>query len=429
MRSLPAFTTIALSSVVAGAAVIDQLSAASLVITRTPLLPSLPECLISSYLGAFGGSTGQEHIYRPDTACAASTGAFDDLDAVTLIPLPSGEDGRVLWVGQAGVGPTWKESDGYDDLMKSWETTSSRAWKLISGVDQAQDVFSQAGTEVILHHTEPIMLLHTSNSSLLLHVPGSFLPIIDTLLPPHLVPVALPAITSGGAGFEAVPSHLTKHLLDLTAKLQFSPQIDRIITEGIVLDDIRRHVRWLTGEAPSGIVSRHSFTPGAIKTAHWLKCTCRNLPGDLADYRSSSAKVEVTGAACSLEPFLYGFAPNVICHYPSLQNSSERIILSSHYDSRGSFGIPRAPGGNDDGSGSGHLLGVAEAIGSQGVEFEKQVTLVFFSGEEQGLLGSHAYAGELATNSFKVISTWDRIPPRPRRHCAIAPLGGSGRVP
>jgi Zn-dependent M28 family amino/carboxypeptidase len=68
--------------------------------------------------------------------------------------------------------------------------------------------------------------------------------------------------------------------------------------------------------------------------------------------------------------------------------------MSAHYDSRGSFGRVRAPGGDDDGSGSGHLLGLAQAIGKMDVRFEKPVVLAFFAGEEQGLLGSHAYASQ-----------------------------------
>ena len=91
---------------------------------------------------------------------------------------------------------------------------------------------------------------------------------------------------------------------------------------------------------------------------------------------------------------MLGFSPNVICTYPSTTNSSEQVILSAHYDSRGSWGSIVAPGGDDDGSGSGHLLAVAQAIGKAGVQFEKKVVLAFFAGEEQGLLGSHAHAGE-----------------------------------
>lgn len=88
-----------------------------------------------------------------------------------------------------------------------------------------------------------------------------------------------------------------------------------------------------------------------------------------------------------------GFSPNVICTYPSTLNSNEHVILSAHYDSRGSFGNSRAPGGDDDGSGTGHLLAVVEAIKQGKVLFEKKVQVAFFSGEEQGLYGSHAYAG------------------------------------
>lgn len=120
--------------------------------------------------------------------------------------------------------------------------------------------------------------------------------------------------------------------------------------------------------------------------------------GKLSYYRSLTASDKVASAnpsvKCHFHHFLPGFAPNVICTYPSLDNSTERVILSAHYDSRGSFGETRAPGGDDDGSGTGHLLGIAEAIANEKVEFQKSVTLAFFAGEEQGLYGSYYYASE-----------------------------------
>jgi hypothetical protein len=122
-------------------------------------------------------------------------------------------------------------------------------------------------------------------------------------------------------------------------------------------------------------------------------------------------QAESTGANCTLQPFLHGFSPNIICKYPSASSSTssssdntgsstahkakeeEHVIFSAHYDSRGSFGLTAAPGGDDDGSGSGHLLAIARAIGKMGIKFDKDVTLAWFAGEEQGLLGSRAYAG------------------------------------
>jgi len=113
--------------------------------------------------------------------------------------------------------------------------------------------------------------------------------------------------------------------------------------------------------------------------------------------------MEATGAQCEYFSYLAGFSPDVICTYPSLTNSTEHVILSGHYDSRGSFGNVRAPGGDDDGSGSGHVLAVANAIAQHNITFEKSLSLVFFSGEEQGLWGSHYYAKHLKESNATVI--------------------------
>ena len=67
-------------------------------------------------------------------------------------------------------------------------------------------------------------------------------------------------------------------------------------------------------------------------------------------------------------------------------------MLGAHYDSRGSLGSVRAPGGNDDGSGTVALLAIARVIARMGLTFDTNVQLVAFAGEEQGLLGSKGYA-------------------------------------
>ena len=268
MSSSPRFLTTALfSCLIVAASVIPRMRAGSLLITHTPPDSLTCQCLRSSYLGAFGvDSETQDQMYDLDTACLLLDGALDStlvsVDAGTVVQLPIHEDGRIIWVGQAGVDPSLAtKDDTSDDMERNWEIIADRAASLISTQDQAQHVVSA------FRHHELLTLLHASRSSLLIHVPPSFLPIIDTLLPPHLVPIAL----STGSTFRAVPPSVIEQLANHTAKLQFSPQLDRITTEGIKLDEIRRTVRWLTGEAPSGIESRHSFTAGAIKAGHWIK--------------------------------------------------------------------------------------------------------------------------------------------------------------
>jgi Zn-dependent M28 family amino/carboxypeptidase len=113
--------------------------------------------------------------------------------------------------------------------------------------------------------------------------------------------------------------------------------------------------------------------------------------------------MEATGASCEYFDYLVGFSPDVICTYPSHSGSDEHVILSGHYDSRGTFGNVRAPGADDDGSGSAHVLAVAKAIAQHNVTFDKSLSLVFFSGEEQGLWGSHYYAKYLSEKNATVI--------------------------
>jgi Zn-dependent M28 family amino/carboxypeptidase len=78
--------------------------------------------------------------------------------------------------------------------------------------------------------------------------------------------------------------------------------------------------------------------------------------------------------------------------YPPIEDTTETVLISAHYDSRGSLGSVRAPGGNDDGSGVTGLLAIARTIKRLGVKFRSNVELVAFAGEEQGLVGSQHYA-------------------------------------
>jgi len=149
--------------------------------------------------------------------------------------------------------------------------------------------------------------------------------------------------------------------------------------DSISVPQMINDIRFLTGEdGVSGIMSRHSFAEGSRTAASWLK-----------------DRFEDTGATCELQPFLVGFAPNVVCAYPSTVDTTATVLLSAHYDSRGSFGSTRAPGGDDDGSGTMAILAIARTIGRKGIKFQSNVQLVAFAGEEQGLLGSKAYARKL----------------------------------
>jgi hypothetical protein len=232
--------------------------------SRITLVGEGAECITESYYGTYGGSSStQEEIYFASGRCA------DDVqDGRSMV---SDDGSRIVWVGPAGVDPS--SSFANISLSSSWESIQSLAQVHATKVREGQHTFN---TDAF---TGSIELMHQSSQSLLLRVPASYLPILDTLLPAHLVPVALPTSPfPSAAGFESVPAYLVENLANITKHLEFDPVLSKVLNDGIQMDSIRRDVRWLTGEGPSGIESRHSFTAGAIKAAHWIKGkSCRDI--------------------------------------------------------------------------------------------------------------------------------------------------------
>jgi hypothetical protein len=96
-------------------------------------------------------------------------------------------------------------------------------------------------------------------------------------------------------------------------------------------------------------------------------------------------------------PSAPGAAPeNLQASLPGEDDTAGILILGAHLDSIATrddefdCASDPAPGADDDGSGCAVLLEAARVLGQ--ARFRSTIRLVFFSGEEQGLLGSAAYA-------------------------------------
>ncbi|CEQ41015.1 SPOSA6832_02684 [Sporobolomyces salmonicolor] len=76
-------------------------------------------------------------------------------------------------------------------------------------------------------------------------------------------------------------------------------------------------------------------------------------------------------------------------------SKDETVVIAAHFDSRGSFGYPSAPGADDDGSGTALVLAVARHIWAHRLRFGRKIVFALYAGEEQGLLGSKWHAHEL----------------------------------
>ncbi|KAL0580744.1 hypothetical protein V5O48_001302 [Marasmius crinis-equi] len=334
-----------------------------LILTPFGSLTSHNSCLEGKFFGNYKDGNVFRSIRIVDEPCFNSI-AWAHEDAAFMAPIDSSVE-QLIWVEEEEVDASLKEKSSDDEFELFLERLAVSPSSY--GQDQDQIVLDgNSGKPSILYKADKAALLSISRQS----VSG-----LDSILPRFWKYTPLP---SSPVDYIPVPSPAVERVQHILQKLKFNPIVARLVN-GISVPQMRNDIRFLTGEdGQSGIVSRHSFAQGSRTAARWLK-----------------ERFEETGATCTLKGFLEGFAPNVICRYAAETNTSETLLISAHYDSRGSFGSTRAPGGDDDGSGTIALLGIARAIANSGVKFRTNVELVAFAGEEQGLLGSRAYAREL----------------------------------
>ncbi|KAJ7284063.1 Zn-dependent exopeptidase [Mycena rebaudengoi] len=334
----------------------------------TPFSPSLFEelCLSASYYGNYNDGPTTNSLFIPEAACLDAW-TSKALVASASIAEVSQNGQQLVWVEQEAIDPallaaTRSFRNEFDAFLVRLSTPQR--------VGRDQEVLNIPGKKKpgfeVLYQTSTAALLSISHSSTART--------IDTILPTFWRSTLLPLEPTT---FIPVPEDALKHVKQVLSSLQFNPEVASTV-ESISIPQMINDIRFLTGEDGSGITSRHSFVEGSRTAAKWLK-----------------ARFEETGATCELQPFLTGFAPNVICSYPSIVNTTDTVLLSAHYDSRGTFGSLRAPGANDDGSGTVSLLAIARTIARKGVKFHSNVQIAAFAGEEQGLLGSKAYAKQL----------------------------------
>lgn len=90
------------------------------------------------------------------------------------------------------------------------------------------------------------------------------------------------------------------------------------------------------------------------------------------------------------QDFLPDYSPNVIGIKRGANNlDSIYLVVCAHYDATSNNPYFFAPGADDNGSGTASLLELVRIITNY--NFEKTIRFIFFSGEEQRLLGSYYY--------------------------------------
>lgn len=165
------------------------------------------------------------------------------------------------------------------------------------------------------------------------------------------------------------------------------PEIEKLVA-AVNADDLRKIVTYLSGEdSSSNILTRNSVSQGAKDAALWIENEFKSF-----------------GLTASQIQFRSDYSPNVLGVKLGVTEPSKIVVVGAHYDSRGPTATSptqRAPGANDNGSGTGAVLHIAKVL--QNANFSYTIHFITYSGEEQGLYGSAAYATQLVNEKATVI--------------------------
>ena len=166
--------------------------------------------------------------------------------------------------------------------------------------------------------------------------------------------------------------------------------------QGQTVSELREHVEYLASDALGG---RDSASPGMKKAKDYVRNHCKDL--GLTVY---TQPVQVQGGTCQ----------NIIAVLPG-RDESQRIVIGAHLDHIGTKRGKVNNGADDNASGSACVLALAKKLAGT----TPPVTIEFhwYTGEEQGLLGSRHYTrkpiGDIS--EYKLMLNFDMVGRMPIR--------------
>ncbi len=149
--------------------------------------------------------------------------------------------------------------------------------------------------------------------------------------------------------------------------------------------------RWFQVVGNLAGINRNSFSPQltSARTLILNEFTAAGLTTEIFPFTLSSTTCDTSMPTVSLG--------NAIGRKTGASLPDEWIIVGAHYDARNDIRCDGSqapqPGANDNASGCAGVIELARVF--QGIRTERSVLFMCFAGEEQGLVGSRAYANTL----------------------------------
>lgn len=173
----------------------------------------------------------------------------------------------------------------------------------------------------------------------------------------------------------------------LNAQIAYSPLVDSLkneITEtGIteILEQLSGETSVNIGGQPYTLVTRHSYSSFNPLAAQWLY-----------------EQFEMMGLAVEYHYFGSN-GENVVATITGTEYPDQQYIICAHYDDMPSGNL--APGADDNASGVVGVLETARLLKDFNLKYT--VKFIAFDEEEQGLIGSNAYASDAASNGDDIL--------------------------
>ncbi|MBN2385011.1 M28 family peptidase, partial [bacterium] len=157
------------------------------------------------------------------------------------------------------------------------------------------------------------------------------------------------------------------------------PLVQKIV-DSVDTDHIASLWTDLTTNSPTG--TRYSSSQGCYDAGDYCYTFFDNL-----------------GLTASYQTWSGSYAPNVIGEQTGALTPDQVFIVEGHLDDLPSSGL--APGADDNASGAIHALEAAQIMSCYA--FKNTIKYLLITGEEQGLLGSEAYADEAELNNENIL--------------------------
>ncbi|MDR3491292.1 MAG: M20/M25/M40 family metallo-hydrolase [Gammaproteobacteria bacterium] len=157
-----------------------------------------------------------------------------------------------------------------------------------------------------------------------------------------------------------------------------------------LLSQINPQLMWGNLTTLSNFHDRYANSNTGVEAANWIKSQIEKLA---KDNHRSDVSIQLISTGSSYKQ------PSVVV---KIGNSTEpAIVVGAHMDTLAAY-WGNMPGADDDGTGSVTVLEVARTLLSSDMHFEKPIYLIWYSAEEEGLVGSQHVVAEFKKQNIPV---------------------------